>query len=105
MESRAIFCDNNAKDRVISSGGLGRVAEELGTTLGALPGGAFASIIEAADGDTAAIQSIFQFRNEDGHTAQKKGDFSGPAPWTVRWLLVSSNFHRRIDTDVICFLG
>jgi len=105
MESRAIPCDNIAKDRGISSRGLGRVAEKLGTAIGALPGGAFASAIEAADGDTAAIQSIFQFRNEDGHTAQQKCDFGGSAPRAVRRFLVSSNFHRRIDVDVICFLG
>ena len=92
------------KDRGMASRGRGRIAEELSAAIGTLPGRAIAPALGAADGDSTAIQGIFQLRNEDGHTAQEKGDFGGSAPRTMRRFPGSSHFHRGIDADVICFV-
>ena len=92
------------KDRRRASRGRGRIAEELSAAIGTLPGRTIAPVLEAADGDSTAIQGIFQLRNEDGHTAQEKGDFGGPAPWATRRFAVGSHFHRGIDANVIQFV-
>ena len=86
------------------SGELKGIAEELSTAIGTLPDRAIASGLKTADCDPAAIQGVFQFRKKDGHTAQKKCDFVGSAPWTVGRFSAGSHFHRGVDADVICFL-
>lgn len=102
--STPFSAEETTVDRGMASGGLGGIAEELSTAIGTLPDRAIASVLEAADSDPAAIQGIFQFRKKDGHTAQKKCDFVGSAPWTVRRFPAGSHFHCGVDADVICFV-
>jgi hypothetical protein len=100
-----VLTEEDPQDRgMAASRELGRIAEELSTAIGTLPSRAVAPVLETADGNTAAIQGVFQLWNKNRHTAQKKGDFGGSAPWTTRRLPAGSHFHSGIDADVICFM-
>ena len=92
-----IFSQGHAlNQRVVIRG----VTKKLGTAIRALPGRFVMAIFKAANGDAAAVESIFQFRDKDRHSAQEECNFLRTAPRADMGFFRGSHFHGVIDNDV-----